>query len=272
VLLHGFGEHSGRHEELACALCAAGWAVWALDWRGHGYSEGPRADIEKLEWVLADAGQLVAQAAAATTGQPLVLLGHSMGGAMAAAFAVLHPEQLAGLVLSGPALHLAARPRALALLVRALASVRPRTGVAQVKPSALSHDTQVVDRFASDPLVWHGRVPARTAFEMYRAARLVVERAEDLRVPVLVVHGSEDQIVAVQASQHFFAALGSTDKELRVLEGFRHEPFQEVGREEVIGGLLAWLDQRWPADGTGPAVRPSCTTPPAASLCAPAGS
>jgi alpha-beta hydrolase superfamily lysophospholipase len=237
--VHGFGEHAGRYEHVAQALSGAGWSVWAIDLRGHGISEGPRADIERLEWVLADLDLLVTQAG----GKP-VLLGHSMGGGIAAVYAALHPGRLHALVLSGPALQLASRPFAQVLAVRAIARVRPSAGVARIEPAQLSHDEEVVAAFARDPLVWHGRVPARTGFEMYRAARFAMGHAGELSLPVLMLHGEADEIVPVRASRQFFAEVGSKDKELRVFEGFYHESFQEIGKAEVIAGLVDWLSER----------------------------
>ncbi len=254
VLVHGFGEHSGRYEELGQELAAAGWTLWSMDLPGHGRSQGPRADIEKLEWALADIGQLVAEAAGEAPGAPVVLMGHSMGGALAAAYAVRRPGQLAGLVLSAPALHLAWKPRALALAVGALARLAPGAGVARVAPRALSRDNVAVQRFVEDPLVWHGRVPARCALEMYRAARAAVAGANGLSLPLLVLHGTDDRVVPVGASRRYFARVGSGDKELRTFEGYRHEVLQELGRRQVVVCLLSWLARHWPQAAPPPSA------------------
>jgi len=257
IVVHGFGEHAGRYEGLAIALASAGWSTWAIDLRGHGLSEGHnRADIEELERVLGDLDSLTSQAARLCQGAPLVLLGHSMGGPIAATYASAHAELVSGLVLSAPALHLASAAPAAALAVRALARVWPRAGVAKVPPPALSRDTEAVARFVNDPLVWHGRVPARTALQMYRAALAATAGAPALHMPVLMLHGSEDRIVPVEASRRFLALVGSTDKHLRVFQGSRHEILHELDKEVVVADLVAWLGQRWPAvstPGGGPA-------------------
>jgi len=105
----------------------------------------------------------------------------------------------------------------------------------------LSHDPAVVAAFASDPLVWHGRFPARTAVELYRASRLAFAGAGELRLPTLILHGDADPIVPVRSSPKFFAALGSDDKELQILPGLYHETFNELGKDRVIAALLEWL-------------------------------
>lgn len=257
-MVHGFGEHLGRYEYLAHVLTSAGWPVWAMDLRGHGRSEGPRADVERLEWALADLSKLIAQASgtagdgddralssarpARSPGKP-VLLGHSLGGAVAAAYAATNSAQLRALVLSAPALQLASRPRAQVLAAKVLARVAPAAGVARIVPAKLNHDEANVSSYSTDPLVWHGKVPARAAVELYRAGRFVMSRAADITVPVLLLHGEKDEIVPVGTSREFFSTLGSVDKELRVFEGFYHEPFQELGNAEVMKGLVSWLSQ-----------------------------
>jgi alpha-beta hydrolase superfamily lysophospholipase len=235
VLVHGYAEHSGRYDHVGAGFAEGGAATWAMDLRGHGRSDGPRADIERLEWVLADLDQLVGRA-----GEGVVMFGHSMGGALAAAYAATRPGVLGGLVLSAPAVHLASAPGWQVWPVRALARVAPGAGVARVAPEGLSRDPQIVQSFVEDPLVWHGRAPARTVIEMYRAGRLALGAAGGLTVPLLVLHGEADPIVPVSSSRAFFSAAASPDKDLVVLPGMRHEPHQELGREAVLALVVAW--------------------------------
>ncbi len=240
VIVHGFGEHAGRYKHVAQALAGAGRPTFAFDLAGHGRSDGRRAVVESVAEVVADIDRLVGEAT--STSKP-VLLGHSMGGAFAAAYATANQGRLSALVLSSPALHLASSPRWQALVVQALAAIAPRTGVTRIDPAGLSHDSAVVAAFASDPLVWHGRFPARTAVELYRASRLALAGAGELRLPTLILHGDADPIVPVRSSPQFFAALGSEDKELQIFPGLYHEPFNELDREDAIAVLLEWLSR-----------------------------
>jgi alpha-beta hydrolase superfamily lysophospholipase len=184
---------------------------------------------------LADLDQLVDRA-----GAGVVMFGHSLGGALAAAYAVTRPGKLRGLVLSAPAVHLACRPFWQVWPVRALAAVAPAAGVARVPPEGLSRDPKIVESFVHDPLVWHGRAPARTVIEMYRAGRVALGRAGELTVPLLGVQGEDDPIVPQSSTRDLFAAVAAPDKELVVLPGFRHEPHQELGKEDVIDRVVEW--------------------------------
>jgi acylglycerol lipase len=248
VLVHGFAEHIGRYENLGRALAASGRTLWAMDFAGFGRSDGPRGIPGPVDDVLADMDRLIAAAGTAAgqraghgVGPKPVLLGHSMGGAFAAAYALDHADQLSGLVLSAPAVHLAGRPKWQVVPAEGLAAVAPRIGLGRIDPARLSRDPEVGAQFAADPLVWHGTVPARTAVEMYRAGRLVMKRAGELTLPLLVLHGEADAIVPVDSSRRLYAAVGSRDKQLRVFKGLLHEVFQEVGKQEAIAVLLEWL-------------------------------
>lgn len=249
VIVHGFGEHADRYDYVAQALAGAGRSTLAFDLAGHGRSDGRRAMVESVDEVLADIDRLVGEAANRSkqvlVGQSAkpVLLGHSMGGAFAAAYATFNSARLSALVLSAPALHLASSPRWQALAVQALAAVAPRTGVTRIDPAGLSHDPAVVASFASDPLVWHGRFPARTATELYRASRRAFAGAGGLRLPTLILHGDADPIVPVRSSPEFFAALGSDEKELQIFPGLYHEPFHELNKDRAIAALLEWLSR-----------------------------
>ncbi len=249
VIVHGFGEHVGRYDYLARALAGAGRPTFAFDLAGHGRSEGRRAVVESVGEVLADIDRLIGEATSSSAralparGAKPVLLGHSMGGAFAAAYATANQDRLSALVLSAPALHVASSPRLQALAAQGLAAVAPRKGVAKIEPAGLSHDSAVVASFENDPLVWHGRFPARTAVELYRASRLAFAGAGGLRVPTLILHGDADPIVPVGSSPRFFAGLGSEDKELQIFPGMYHEPFQELSKDAVIAVLLEWLSR-----------------------------
>lgn len=251
VIVHGFGEHIGRYEALGHSLAGSGRPVWGMDLAGFGRSDGPRAVVEDLAGAIADIGRLVAAAAGHGLGdkatapparaQHPFLFGQSMGGAFAAAYAIEHPGNLSGLVLCAPAVHLVERPAWQSIGGRALAKMAPRAGVGRVVPAQLSRDTMAVSQYSADPLVWHSTVPARTAVEMLKAGRLVMKHAGELRLPLLIVHGEADQIVPVAMSRSLYREAGSTDKQLRVFRGLLHEPFNEMGKQEVVAVLLEWL-------------------------------
>ena len=253
VVVHGFGEHSGRYAEMAAALSAAGHDVWAPDLPGHGRSAGPRAFPGGLEEVLAILAAVVDRAAAEgqggdrrarLDGRRPVLLGHSMGGAFAAAYAVAHPGGAGSLVLSAPAVHLALRPGWQAAGLRALARLLPRAGTGRIRPELLSRDAGEVQAFVDDPLVWHGRVPASSALVMLDAGRRAFDGAPGVRIPVLLLQGADDAIVPPGSTRRLHAAIGSALKELVEVPGGRHELHHDLGREAVIDRVVTWLAQR----------------------------
>lgn len=258
IVVHGFGEHAGRHEVVAAALAASGREVWAIDQRGHGRSPGPRAYVGCLDRALADLDALVdaalAHAALADAGDggspgrralPAgagpVLFGHSMGGAFVAAYAVSRPGRAGALVLSAPALHLPGLPASRVVPARFLARFVPHVRVARVAPAALSRDAAAVREFVADPLVWHGRVPAATAWAMYEAGTRALAGAGALEVPVLVVHGAADAVVPIASSRRFLGALGSADTELVEIAHGAHEPLHDLGSEDVTKRVVDWV-------------------------------
>ena len=127
VLVHGAGEHSGRYGHVVARLVDEGYAVHALDHRGHGRSDGARAFIASMDDVVADVDSLVDRAVAAWPQAPVFMLGHSMGGLVGLRYAQVHQERLAGLILSSALAAIEAVPKPLELVGRALSVIAPRT-------------------------------------------------------------------------------------------------------------------------------------------------
>jgi acylglycerol lipase len=242
VLAHGLGEHSGRYAELAGALAGAGHAVYALDHRGHGRSPGRRANIDRFEHLVSDFGTFTGRAAREHPDAPLFLLGHSMGGAIAFATALRLQDSVRGVVLSAPALGATDDASgARKLLARLLSTVAPNTGVWRIDASRVSRDPAVVQAYLSDPLVHHGAVPARTVVELLDAMAGFVPAAPRLRLPTLVLHGTRDALVPVDAVRPAYHALDARLRIIRYYEGLYHEVFNEPERAQVIADVLRWL-------------------------------
>jgi alpha-beta hydrolase superfamily lysophospholipase len=241
-LVHGYAEHSGRYDAAARHLADAGVAVQALDLRGHGRSDGKRCYVGDFREFLSDVDAMLLHASHAWTGIPLFLMGHSLGGLIAACYVIDRAPLLSGLVLSAPSVSLGddfplLRRRLAELAGRAL----PWLPTVRFPSESLSRDASVVEGYRADALVYHGRTPARTASEIIRAIRRVQERMEAIELPLLVMHGSRDQVADVEGSRMLHEHSSSCDKTLRVYEGLYHEIMNEPERESVLGELAEWL-------------------------------
>jgi len=238
VIAHGAGEHLGRYEHVAARLNAEGYAVHALDHRGHGRSEGPRALIDRIDNAVEDLDQLVVKVA---DGQPVFLLGHSMGGTIALKYAIAHQERLVGLVLSSPLAALEAASPATRLAARVLSAAAPRLGVIAVDASAVSRDPEVVRAYETDPLVHHGKLPARTVAELASAVESFPATVGAITVPTLIMYGTADQLVPPEGSAMLGQRIGSADKTVKPYNGLYHEILNEPEQQQVLDDLVEWL-------------------------------
>jgi len=244
AIVHGYAEHSGRYEEVAGRLLAAGYGVYQFDLRGHGRSEGPRAFVRSFDDYVRDVQAFVEQVRRRHEG-PLFLLGHSMGGLIAARWTLANPLGASGLVLSGAALKVNDRIHPwLQRMSSAIGMVAPRLPTIRLDDAALSRSAETVRRFREDPLVYHGRMPARTGAEILRAARQLAPRFSEFRLPLLIMHGGDDRLADPEGSRHLHAQAVSRDKTLKLYPGLYHEIFHEPERRQVLDDLVAWLDER----------------------------
>lgn len=238
VVTHGYAEHSGRYERVAGRLAAQGFAVWAVDLRGHGASAGDRASVLDVAHLVDDVLVALDRATAARPSRPLFLLGHSMGGLVAVALAIEHQERLAGLVLSGAAV---GDP----IGIEPLLELDPLPEVV-LSPEMLSRDPQVGHEYDRDPLNYRGPFRRETLRALTSGARHVRNRFATLRLPLLVLHGGDDRIVLPVASEDLFAAASSADKELGIYPGLRHEILNEPEGPEIVDRIAAWMLARCP--------------------------
>jgi alpha-beta hydrolase superfamily lysophospholipase len=232
VLVHGYGEHIGRYEHVAETLAARGSEVVGPDHLGHGESPGERALVESFEPVVDDLRRVVQE----TRGDlPVVMVGHSMGGLIAIRYAQRHRDDLAGLVLSGPAVGLA--PVFGEWLARRELPSDP------IDVATLSRDPAVGEAYAADPLVYHESWK-RPTLEAFVAADEAIAGGPGFGdLPLLYVHGAEDQLVPVALARPVVERLAGPESELHVLDDARHEVFNEIGKEETIGMVADFAER-----------------------------
>jgi acylglycerol lipase len=243
VLVHGINEHSGRYAQLAEDLNRRSYAVYAMDLRGHGRSEGDRAMVRAFDDYLDDVDVLLERVIARQPGKPVFLLGHSMGGAIVALLGILRPPNVRGLILSAPAVQIGGGVFPVLRRLASFASkVWPTLRLVRMGCRFISRDPNVVEAFRNDPLVFHGRFPVRTGAEILRAAKRIQTDAKRLTLPLLILHGTGDFATDPRGSRLLVARAGASDKTLRLYAGLYHEVFSEPEREQVVADLLAWLD------------------------------
>jgi alpha-beta hydrolase superfamily lysophospholipase len=233
VICHGYAEHSGRYEAVAARLARQGLAVWAIDLRGHGASGGERASVAELAHLVDDVLLVIDRAQAARPALPVFLLGHSMGGLVSTTLAIAHPDRLRGLVLSGAAV---GDPEG----IEPLLELDPIPEVV-LSSELLSRDPQVGADYDQDPLNYRGPFRRETLRALTGGARHVRERFATLRLPLLVLHGGDDQIVPAAASADLFAGAASSDKDLGIYPGLRHEILNEPEGPEITDRIAAWV-------------------------------
>jgi alpha-beta hydrolase superfamily lysophospholipase len=249
LLVHGLGEHSGRYGHVAGRLAALGLEVCGYDLRGHGRSEGPRGSIPHADALLEDLrhvfDDLDRRGRAAGDEAPPLLLGHSLGGTIAAAGAAGGWVAPRALVLSSPALALhVSGPRA-AVLKLARRLLPDRALPNELPVGKLSHDPAEVEAYRSDPLV-HDRITPRMYGFLADAGAAVRRDAARLTVPTLLLVAGDDELVAAGGSRELAAALAPGIGTLHLYDDLYHEIFneREPDRERVLADLDAWIDQQ----------------------------
>ncbi|MGH3752091.1 MAG: lysophospholipase [Pseudonocardiaceae bacterium] len=247
VIVHGLHEHSARYAHVGGRLAGAGFAAYAADHRGHGRSDGQRANLERMALIVADLGSFVRFAAERHGGLPVFMVGHSLGGLIALHYATEPGTALDGLVLSAPAVEVLAGSALQRRLAGVLSALVPDLQVAVLgTDQKISRDPGVVRAYQEDPLVYRGKIKARTGAEALVTMRGLPARLPRLSVPLLILHGTGDEICALAGSVMVHDRVSSADKTLRRYQGLYHEVFNEPERTEVLTDLVRWLEQHLP--------------------------
>lgn len=243
LVAHGLAEHISRYQNLVNYVVPRGYAVYGLDHDGHGKSDGRRGYVDRFKLFTQDFKAFHDFISQENPGSKLFLLGHSMGGLLAAAYAGDYQKELAGVVFSSPLI----KPGdsitpSMIIMARVVSVLLPKMGVAVLDSTYLSRDKTVVEAYDNDPLVYRGKISARLGAEMFDAMSRAAESIPSITLPILVLIGSEDKLVNPAGGRLLYEQAGSKDKTLKVYEGFYHELFNEPDRDRVFADLAAWLD------------------------------
>ena len=240
VIVPGFNSHSGYFDWFGKALAAAGIATYALDLHGRGRSDGERYYVDQFADYVGDVDVVMKAVRAGHPGLPTYIMGHSAGGVVAWLYTLDHGAQVAGLISESFAFELPAPDFALAVL-KGLSHIAPHAQVLALKNADFSRDPAAVAAMDGDPLIAHETQPTKTLAAIVRADARLKAEFNQVTVPVLIVHGTSDHAAKPAGSQFAFDHVGSSDKTLKLYEGAYHDLLNDVGREQVLADMQAWL-------------------------------
>jgi acylglycerol lipase len=246
VICHGVNSHGGQYAWAAEQFVRGGFAVYALDLRGRGKSEGERFYVENVADYVSDVAGVVRIAKPRDPGVPVFLLGHSAGGVVSSVYALENQAELVGFICESFAFQVPAPGFALAA-IKGLSHVAPRLPVLKLKNEDFSRDPKAVEALNSDPLTAHEVQPAITVAALVRADERLREEFPLITLPVLILHGTDDKATVCHGSEFFYETVGSVDKTLKLYEGHYHDLLNDIGKEGVMTDIKAWIDKHLPA-------------------------
>ena len=244
LIVHGLGEHAGRYAHVAAALTEAGFAVRAYDHQGHGLSAGRRGTLHTPDGLLQDLCTVIDDTRERQPTQPLVLLGHSMGGLVVARAVALGLRPVDALVLSSPALGIRANA-VQRLLLSTLPALLPHLTIGNgLDPHWVARDPAVVQAYRNDPLV-HDRISPSLGAWIWNEGPKTLHEAERWPVPTLLLYAGTDRLVDPAASDNFAQRAPVSRLQAQRYEAMYHEVFNDPEREQVLATLMQWLQARF---------------------------
>ncbi|XP_012089516.1 monoacylglycerol lipase [Jatropha curcas] len=248
IILHGLNEHSGRYNDFAKQLNAHGFKVYGMDWIGHGGSDGLHAYVHSIDYAVNDLKSFLDKVLGDNPGLPCFCFGHSTGAAIVLK-AAMDPKveaRIAGVVLTSPAVGVQPSHPIFVVLAPIFSVLLPRfqLGAANKKGMPVSRDPEALVAKYSDPLVYTGSIRIRTGYEILRISTYLQQNLSRLSVPFLVLHGTSDTVTDPEASQKLYEEASSTDKSIKLLQGFLHDLLFEPERQDIIDDIIEWLSCR----------------------------
>ncbi|KAI7994407.1 Caffeoylshikimate esterase [Camellia lanceoleosa] len=248
VIIHGLNEHSGRYADFARQLNSCNFGVYAMDWIGHGGSDGLHGYVPSLDHVVVDTGAFLQKIKLENPGMPCFLFGHSTGGAVVLkAASYPHIEQmLEGIILTSPALRVKPAHPIVGALAPLFSLVVPRYQFkgANKRGIPVSRDPAALLAKYSDPLVYTGPMRVRTGHEILRITSYLLRNFKSVTIPFFVLHGTADKVTDPLASQDLYEEAASEFKDIKLYEGFLHDLLFEPEREEVAQDIIDWMEKR----------------------------
>ncbi|CAL9132919.1 unnamed protein product [Musa textilis] len=248
VIIHGLNEHSGRYSHFAKQLMACNFGVYAMDWIGHGGSDGLHGYVPSLDYVVEDTGKFLEKIKSEYPGVPCFLFGHSTGGAVVLkAASYPHIEAIVeGIILTSPALGVKPAHPIVGVVAPIVSLVLPKLQFkgANRRGIPVSRDPAALLAKYSDPLVYTGPIRVRTGHEILRVSSYLLQNMKHVTVPFLVLHGTADRVTDPMASQDLYNVAASMQKDIKLYEGFLHDLLFEPERNEVGADIIDWMLRR----------------------------
>lgn len=244
VIIHGLKDYSERYLDFAKQLSEAGYQVFAFDLRGHARSEGDAVFFPKMETIMNDVSAAFKVFRQDDNQKPWFLFGHSAGAAIATRYAVDHPGELAGYLISAPAL----KPSAdlSGFLIGALKfvdSIAPSLRMVDLPNEKFSKDAAVVASMENDPLMCNCKLPARTGVELLGNMDYIAANRSKVNTPFFIFHGDHDEINNIEGTREFYAGTGDIQgKVLKIYPGLWHDLLHEPERQLVVSDIIEWIN------------------------------
>jgi lysophospholipase len=246
IVQHGFGEHSGRYQNVVDIFEKSGYSLFIIDMRGHGLSEGLRGSAPDFEAYIKDLHSFITYVKNTYKISKPVLLGHSMRGLIALSYCLVpdYVRNIKALVANGSLLSFQFTPMIFMKRIfgNMISAIFPELRVSVgLNLNFISHDKNVVQAYKDDPLV-HGLIKIKVADEIIKKSKWCLDHASELKIPVLLTHGEKDGLSNAKGTIEFYEKCSSVDKTLIVYEGLYHEVYNEIEKEKPLNDLRKWIE------------------------------
>jgi acylglycerol lipase len=245
AICHGVNSHSGEYLWTGAQLQAAGFAVYALDLRGRGRSDGERFYVDDVADYVSDVSMLIELAKEREPGLPVYLLGHSAGGVVSCTYTLDNQDKIAGLICESFAFQVPAPDFALAV-IKGISHLAPHAHVLKLHNQDFTRDPMALKAKNEDPLIAHEVQPTKTVAALVRADERLKKEFPRITLPMFILHGTADKATKPSGSQEFYDNAGSKDKTLKLYQGHYHDLLNDIGKEQVMADILGWIDKRLP--------------------------
>ena len=244
AFVHGHGDHCRRYDDWFSTMANAGIAVVALDYRGHGRSEGKRGVINHMEDLYEDALLLINKSEALHPGIPLVLLGHSMGAVIVLSLLIRRLQKPASAIVTSPWLELS-RPhsRLLSIGIALAGTFLPRLTFRTGLHASDFRASDDYNRKSEKDDYVHNRISARLLSEVNREIDWIKLHYNQISTPLLLLQGSDDRIMNIAETKRFSKMLPDLIENIE-FDNAGHQLQNSESSGEIIKKIINWIKNK----------------------------